>query len=200
MTRVTHLTVTHGTNCHPSHPHLNLPIKHAWHAFPDYLKEDQTTLINISSGRLTQYIRMINICHLDTMVRIIDWSKQVSHVITTVCHGPRSTTCRVKGQDEVTTSHFPRSFHMITYHDLCQTARRVMMALPSPSVIMTTQNISSPLKKNQSFWYYIYQPSHKEEGKLAIPSKKPTDYLSLTMADKTIGGCVRTPCPDIFCR
>ena len=24
--------------------------------------------------------------------------------------------------------------------------------------------------------------------------------LSLTMADKTIGGCVRTPCPDTFCR
>nr|CAN65422.1 hypothetical protein VITISV_025932 [Vitis vinifera] len=97
----THLTVTHGTHCHPSHPHPDLPIKHTWHAFPDYLKEDQatlinissgritqyirminicpdylkedqTTLINISSGRLTQYIRMINICHPDTMVRIID--------------------------------------------------------------------------------------------------------------------------------
>nr|CAN80903.1 hypothetical protein VITISV_016632 [Vitis vinifera] len=67
-TRGTHLTVTHDTHCHLSHPHPDLPIKHTWHAFPDYLKEDQTTLINISSGRLTQYIRMINICHPDTMV------------------------------------------------------------------------------------------------------------------------------------
>nr|CAN66007.1 hypothetical protein VITISV_006818 [Vitis vinifera] len=65
--RGTHLTVTCGTHCHPGHPHPDLPIKHTWHAFPDYLKEDQTTLINISSGRLTQYIRMINIFHPDTM-------------------------------------------------------------------------------------------------------------------------------------
>ena len=137
-----HLTVTRGTHCHPS-----LPIKHTWHAFPDCLKEDQTTLINISSGRLTQYIRMINIFHPDTMVRIIDWSKQVSHVTTTACHGPRSAACRVRGQDEVTTSHFLGSFHMITSHDLWQphhlprslsTVRRVMMATLPPNVIMTT--------------------------------------------------------------
>ena len=70
--RGTHITVTCGTHCHPGHPHPDLPIKHTWHAFPDYLKEDQTTLINISSGRLTQYIRMINIFHPDTMVQIID--------------------------------------------------------------------------------------------------------------------------------
>ena len=44
-------------------------------SYPNYLKEDQTTLINITSGRLTQYIRMINICHLDIIVWIIDWSK-----------------------------------------------------------------------------------------------------------------------------
>ena len=43
--------------------------KAQWHAFPDYLKEDQTTLISISSGRFTQCIRMINIGRPDTMVR-----------------------------------------------------------------------------------------------------------------------------------
>ena len=113
-------------------------------SYPDHLKEVRTTLINkrhpddfhlISgppqgssndackhriSGRLPRYIRMTNIVHPDIMVRIIDWSKQVSHVITTACQGPRSTTCRVKGQDEVTTSHFPRPLHMITCHDLWQ--------------------------------------------------------------------------------
>ena len=73
--RGTHLTVTHGTHCHSGHLHPDRLIKHTWHAFPDYLKEDQATLINISSGRLTQYIRMIDISHPDTMVRIIDWSK-----------------------------------------------------------------------------------------------------------------------------
>ena len=48
--RGAHLTVTRGTHCHPDHPHPGLPIRHTWHASPDYLKEDQTTLINISSG------------------------------------------------------------------------------------------------------------------------------------------------------
>ena len=71
-TRGTHLTVTRGTHCHPGHPHPDLLIKHTWHAFPDYLKEDQTALISISSGRFTQCIRMINICHPDMIIRIID--------------------------------------------------------------------------------------------------------------------------------
>ena len=54
----------------------------------------------------------------------------------------------------------------------------------------------------QSFWYYIYKSSHKGEDKFwEILSKRSTDLsLSLTMADKTIGGCVRTPRPDAFCR
>ena len=47
----------------------------------------------------------------------------------------------------------------------------------------------------------IYKPSHEEEGNPSIPSKRSTDLsLSLTMVDKTIGGCVRTPRPDAFCR
>ena len=91
-------------------------------SYPDCLKEGQTTLISIKhpDGFHSKYIRMTNISHPNIIVRVIDWSKQVLHVITAACHGPRSTTCRVKGQDEVTTSHFPRSLHAITYHDLCQ--------------------------------------------------------------------------------
>ena len=58
-TRGTHLTVTRDTHCHPGHLHPDLLIKHTWHAFPNYLKEDRTTLISTSSGRLTQYIWMI---------------------------------------------------------------------------------------------------------------------------------------------
>ena len=43
--RGTHLTVTHGMHCHPSHPHPDLPIKHTCRTFyPDCLKEEQTTL------------------------------------------------------------------------------------------------------------------------------------------------------------
>ena len=198
-----------GTPPHTWHTYPD----NAWHAFssgstssgfsqeahfsyPDCLKEGQTTLININiriwlSGSLTEV-------------------KQVLHVITTACHSPRSATCRVKGQDEVTTSHFPRSFHMITYHDLWQphhlprslsTAHRVMMALPPPSVIMTTQNISPPLKRGTKLLITIYTNLHtKGKVNLLILVKGQLIYLSLTMADKTFGGCVRTPRPDAFCR
>ena len=38
---------------------------------------------------------------------------------------------------------------------------------------------------------------NEKEGNLLIPRKRPTDLsLSLTMANKTIEGCVQTPCPD----
>ena len=152
---------------------------------------------------------MTNIVHPDMIALIIDWGKQVLHVITTACHDPRSATCRVKGQDEVTTSHFPRSFHMITYHDLWQphhlprslsAAHRVMMTLTPPSVMMTTQNISLPLKRETVLLErYIYKPSHKEEGKLRIPRKRPTDSsLSLwpwltKPSEGASGHPVRTP-------
>ena len=58
------------------------------------------------------------------------------------------------------------------------------MALPPPSVIMTTQNISLPLKRETVLLeLYIYiKPSQTEGGKLAIPSKRSTD-LSLSLSD-----------------
>ena len=132
--------VTRDTHYHPNHPHLDTrdaplisglpqgrandtPIRiHVTRlSYPDYLKEVQTILISIKHpDDFHKYIRMTNISHLDIIVRITDWSKQVLYVITTACHGPRSAICRVKGQDEVTISHFPRSLHAITYHDLGQ--------------------------------------------------------------------------------
>ena len=120
-------------------------------SYPDPLKERHTTLTNITSGRLPQHIRTTDIHYPDMFVRIIDWSKQVLHVITTTCHGPRSATCRVKGQEWSDIKSLPT----ITSHDFWQSqqlprslaARRVMMALLPPSVIMTTQNVSLPLKR-----------------------------------------------------
>ena len=126
-------------------------------SYSDCLKEGQTTLISIN-------IWPTFTIHPDDQHRSSGydcpghWLKESkSYTLSqTACHGPRSATCRVKRQDEVTTSHFPRSFHIITYHDLWQphhlprslsTAHRVMMVLTPPSVIMITQNISPPLKR-----------------------------------------------------
>ena len=88
-------------------------------SYPDYLKEKHTALISMTSERLPQM-------HPDDLVIRIRLPRSLTEVrksctlSQTACHGPRSATCRVKGQDEVTTSHFPRSLHTITYHDLCQ--------------------------------------------------------------------------------
>ena len=74
------------------------------------------------------------------------------------------------------------------------------MDLPPPSDIMTRQNISLPLKRETKLLIrhiYIYEPSHKEKGKLAISSKKLIDYsLSpwLTKPSEGVSGHpVRTP-------
>ena len=121
-------------------------------SYPDPFKKRHTTLTNITSGRLPQHIRTTDIHYSDMFVWIIDWSKQVLHVITTACHGPHSATCRVKGQEWSDSKSLPT----ITSHDFWQShqlprslsaAHRMMMALPLPSVIMTTQNISLPLKR-----------------------------------------------------
>ena len=124
---------------------ISLKIQMMHFSYPDCLKEGQTTLIKdrhpdgFHNTSAPQYIRITNMGYPDMIVQIIDWSK------TSV--DPRLVTCRVRGRVEVTTSHFPRSFYMITSHDLWQphhlprsliAARRVMMALLPPNVIMTT--------------------------------------------------------------
>ena len=87
--------------------HISIRINPIWispkvhmarFSYPNSLKERHTTLTNITSGRLPQHIRTTDIHYPGMFVRIIDWSKQVLHVITTACHGPRSATCRVKWQ------------------------------------------------------------------------------------------------------
>ena len=76
------------------------------------------------------------------------------------------------------------------------------MTMLPPNVIMTNIKYLLAINERNSTPDTIYEPSHEEEGKFQGPSKRPTDlYLPLlTMANKTIGGCVRTPCPDVFCR
>ena len=76
------------------------------------------------------------------------------------------------------------------------------MTMLPPNVIMTNIKYLLTINERNSTPGTIYKPSHEEEGDILIPSKMPTDlYLPLlTMANKTIGGCVRTPCPDAFCR
>ena len=55
-----------------------------------------------------------------------------------------------------------------------------MMTLPPPSVYHdNTKYLPTIEEGNKASDNYIYKPSHKGEGKLAIPSKRPTD-LSLS--------------------
>ena len=126
------------------------PIGHmARFPYPDSFRERHTTLANITSGRPTYPIR---ICLSGSLTKV---SKSY-YVIPTACHGPHSAACRAKGQ----------GWWQVTSHDLWQprrlprslsTARRVMMALPPPRGIMTSQKVSLPLKrKTELLTLYIW--------------------------------------------
>ena len=105
-----------------------------WHTFlsglsPSGFPQDDTwraSPIRTSSGRGTRHSQNITfgrptypirIC----FVQIVDWSKQVLHVIPTGCHDPRSATYRVKGQEWSDGKSPPTIFNNRgTSHDLCQ--------------------------------------------------------------------------------
>ena len=160
--------------------------------YPDCLKR-RLQSIDIRTASINapapQYIRITNMA-----IRI--WSsgsltkvKRVLHAITTTNHGPRPITCRVKGRVEVTTRHFPRSFYMITSHNLWQphhlprfltAARRVVMTLLPSKYHHDNIKYLPTINERNSTPGTIYKPSHEEEGNLLIPSKRSTDlYLPL---------------------
>ena len=175
------------------------PKGDTWHASPIWTSSGRSTRHSqtshpddrhITSGRPTYPIR---ICFFGSLTKV---SKSY-YVISTACHDPRFATCRVKGQE----------WWQVTSYDLWQLRRLpqslsaalwVMIVLPPPRGIMTSQNISLPLKRETKLLIrYIYEPSHKEEGKLAIPSKRPTDlslFPWLTKPSEGVSGHpVRTP-------
>ena len=135
--------VTRSTHYHPDHPHPDtrgalllsrLPQGETHGAH----KHDIRTTSTNASGWFG---------HPDTFAQIIDWSKKVLHVITNSLSWPTFRHL----QSERTRWSDNKSLPTITSHDhlprSLSAARRVMMALPPPSVIMTTQNISPPLKR-----------------------------------------------------
>ena len=117
-------------------------------SYPDSLMERHTTLTNITSRRLPQRTQMTDIYYPDMFVWIIDWSKQVLHVITTACHGPRSATYRVKGQEWSDGKSLPTiSDNPRASHDLCQPLVRWWWPCHHLVASWQTQNISLPLKR-----------------------------------------------------
>ena len=125
-----------GRHFHPDLPQRRHVTRFS---YPDFLREKHTTLANITSGQPTYPIQ---ICLSGSLTKV---SKSY-YVIPIACQGPRSATCRVKGQE----------WWQATSHDLWQlrrlprsltAARRVMMALSPPRGIMTSQNISLSLKR-----------------------------------------------------
>ena len=133
-----HLTVTRGTCYQPDHHYPDSPEDTHDTVFlpgPPQGKANNvsTSSIQRKSKRRWQStdIRTTFIMHplhntseqLACAIRIESSGssikvKRVLHAITTTSHGPRPIICRVKGRVEVTTSHFPRSFYMITSHDI----------------------------------------------------------------------------------
>ena len=90
------------------------------------------------------HIRMTDISYPDMSGSLTKVSKSY-YIIPTVCHNPHSATYKAKGQE----------WWQVTSHDLWQPRRlprsltaalRVIMALPPPRGIMTSQKVSPPLK------------------------------------------------------
>ena len=106
--------------------------------------------IRTPSGRSTRHSRTSypdnSISYPDMLSGSLTKVSKSYYVIPTTCHSPRFATCRAKGQE----------WWQVTSHDLWQphrlprsltAARRVMMALPPPRGIMTSQKVSPPLKR-----------------------------------------------------
>ena len=100
-------------------------------------------------------------------------------------------------------------WRQVTSHDLWQSqslprslsaARRVMMVLPPSSGIMTSPKYLPTIKEGNKASGTIYMNLHTKRKVSLLYLKKANWLISLSMADKTIGGYVRTPCPDAFCR
>ena len=123
MTHGAHFLMTLGTRFYPDYPPSGFSQEYTWCASPIRTpsgrgtRHSQTSHLDdrhITSGRPTYPIR---IC----FVRIVDWSKQVLHIIPTTCHGPRSATCRVKGQEWSDGKSLPTIFDSRgASHDFCQ--------------------------------------------------------------------------------
>ena len=203
MTRGAHFLMTHGTRFYPDYPHQDFPKRTRGALLLSGLPQGE------AHDTHKHHIRTTAISHPDdrhilsgyVFVRIVDWSKQVLHVISTACHGPCSATYRVKGQEWSDGKSLPMiSDSRGASHDLCQPPVGWWWPCHHLEASWQAKNLPTIKERNKTPKCYIYGPSHKEEGKLAIPSTKANWFISLTMADKTIGGCVRTPCPDAFCR
>ena len=123
-----------------------------------------------------------------------------------MAHVPSSAEWKDGSKWQLVTSHDHSTYSLPTIsrqqHHLPRfltAASRVVMAILPPNVIMTNIKYLLAINERNSTpeAVYIYMPSHEEgrsPGNLLRPSKRPTDlYLSLTMANKTIGGCVRMP-------
>ena len=110
---------------------------------------------HITSGRPTYPIR---ICLSRSLTKV----SKFYYVILTACHGPRSATYRVKGQE----------WWQVTFYDLWQLRRlprslsvalRMIMALSPPRGIMTSQNISLSLKRETELLrQYIWTFAQRE--------------------------------------
>ena len=172
--------MTRGTHYHPDHPHPDFPKSTRGAPFLSGLTQGEAHDTHKYNIRTTATAHPDDRHTLSGYVCPDHWLRKAS---LAGYHNSLPWPTSRHLQSERTRWSDNKSLPTITSHDrlprsLSATCK-VMMVLPPPSVIMTTQNISPPLKKSQSFWYYIYQPSHKEEGKLAIPSKRATN-LSLS--------------------
>ena len=140
--------------CHVAHISIRIssirisPKEDTWHASPIRTSSGRSTRHSQTSHPDDRYITSgrptypIQICLSRSLTKV----SKSCYAILTACHGPRSATCRVKGQEwQQVTSH--NLWHLRRPPRSLAAARRVMMALSPLRGIMSSQNISLSLKR-----------------------------------------------------
>ena len=147
---------------------------------------------HITSGRPTYTIR---ICLSGSLTKVSKSCTSLQQSAIAHVHVP--PPAEWKDRNEVTTKSLPTNlWQPRRLPRSLSAARRVMMALPPLSGIMTSQNISLPLKREQCFWYYTYMNLHtKKKVSLRYPVKDQLIYLSYHGWQNH-----RRVHPDAFCR
>ena len=99
--------------------------------------------------------------------------------------------CLQSERTGVMASHLPR---------FLTAACRVMMILPSPQGHHDKPKSLPTIKEGSRTSDTIKKGLHAKRKVSYLTQKKGNRLILWAMANKTIGGCVRTPCPDNFCR
>ena len=194
--------MTRDTHYHPDHLHLDFPKSTHGAPFLSGLPQGEAHDTHKYNIRTTVTAHLDDQHTLSGYVCSDHWLRKVSF---TRYHNSLPWPTSRHLQSKRTRWSDNKSLPTITSHDhllrSMSAALRVMMVLLPLSVHHDNTKYLPTIKEGNKTSNTIYTNIHtKGKVSLLYLVKGQLIYLSLTIADKTIEGCVRTPRPNTFCR